>query len=35
MALLSREWIMCGEGKAEEGTFKVMQWNVLADGKTN
>ena len=43
MELVKREWVDCGElqqqeegdeGEKEERTFRVVQWNTLADGKS-
>ena len=40
MELVKREWVDCGElqqqdeGEKEERSFRVVQWNTLADGKS-
>lgn len=43
MELVKREWVDCGElqqqeegdeGEKEERSFRVIQWNTLADGKS-
>lgn len=32
--LAEREWVTCSHGGVEEKwTFRVLQWNTLADGK--
>ena len=35
MELVKRDWVACGEQRQEEeaeGSFRVVQWNTLADG---
>lgn len=34
MELVKRDWVVCGEQRQEEGegSFRVVQWNTLADG---